>query len=321
MIWLVIRNLTEEQKQQIFRAFREAEYIWVFISILLGILSSISRAVRWKMLLAPLGHDPKLFNTFSAVMIGYLANLAVPRLGEVSRCGILTKYDNIPFSQSFGTVITERIIDLLSLIVLFVLTVFLEYEKIYSYASAKVIDPLKIKLYTGHTLLYAAYLILALTIILILLFRRKTDKPSVFTKFIVLVKGFWEGVKSIRNIQSPVLFVGHSVFIWLMYYLMVYVCLFCFAETSDLSASAALVVLVFGSVAVIVTPGGIGVYQIIVAEVLLLYSISLPIGYAFGWIGWLSQVVQVVIAALISLIVLSVKNPGGKEKVISNAGN
>lgn len=312
LIWLVVKNLTEEQKEQIVKAFKEADYLWVIITIGLGILSNISRAVRWKMLLAPLGHDPKLFNTFSAVMIGYLANLAVPRLGEISRCGVLTKYEKIPFTQSFGTVITERIIDLLTLMILFVLALILEYEKIYYYASSRLIEPLKTKLSGGHTLLYLLIVAVAGIAGVIWLSRRKTNTTSVFSRIIAFIKGFLDGVKSIRNIKNPLLFVFHSVFIWSMYFLSAYLCLFCFPETSSLSLSATLVLFVFSGVAVIVTPGGIGAYQIIVAEIMSLYAVSLPIGYAYGWIGWLGQVFNIVLTALICLIFLPIKNKGDR---------
>lgn len=308
LIWLVVRDLSEEQKQQIFISFREADYVWFFLAIGLGILSNISRAFRWKMLLAPLGYNPKLFNTFSAVVIGYMANLAIPRLGEVSRCGVLTKYDNIPFARSFGTVITERIIDMLMLMILFFITVAVEYEKIYGYASEKIIDPFKTRLYGGHTLLYALIFLVLSILFLIWLSKKRTDTPSAVSKFFTLLKGFWEGIKSIRNVNNPLLFIFHSIFIWLMYYLTTYFCLYCFTTTSSLGTAAALALLVFGSLAVIATPGGIGAYQIIAVEILSLYGVSLPVGYAYGWIGWLSQVVQVLAAALVCLILLPIKN-------------
>lgn len=308
LIWLVVRNITDEQRQQIFKAFREADYLWVIISIVIGIISSVSRAQRWKMLLKPMGHHPKLSNTFFAVMIGYLANLAIPRLGEVSRCGILTKYENIPFNQSFGTVITERIIDTICLFILFIITFLTEYEKIYNYTLQTIVNPIQKNLSFNSLLLITAALII-IAIALLFFFRKKSE-ALFLTKVKLVIKGFVEGVISIKNVEKPVWFIFHSLFIWFAYYLMVYVCFFCFKETSLLHASTAMILLAFGSVAVIITPGGIGAYPAIITEVLSLFSISVPIGFAFGWIVWLSQAAQLVIVGVVSLLLLPLINKG-----------
>jgi len=310
LIWLVVRNLTEEQKQQIIAAFKEANYAWVVLAILVGIVSNVSRAIRWKMLLKPMGHSPKLSNTFMAIMIGYLANLAVPRLGEVSRCGILTKYEKIPFNQSFGTVITERIIDMICLIVLFIITFFVEHEKIYNYTIQTIVNPIRGKL-SINTLLFS-FILLVGFVLLVFIFRKKS-KNSFLPKIRSIIKGFIEGVISIKNVEKPFWFVFHSVFIWFVYYLTVYICFYCFKETALLKASTAMVVLAFGSVAVIITPGGIGAYPVIVTEVLSLFNIPVPIGFALGWIVWLSQTLELIIIGLISLLLLPLINKEGAK--------
>lgn len=308
IIWLVAKNLTEEQKQQVYQSLKGADYTWVVLSIAIGIISNISRAVRWKMLLKPLGHSPRLSNTFFAVMIGYLANLAVPRLGEISRCGVLTRYEKIPFNQSFGTVITERIIDVLVLLLIFIITFFLESEKIYHYTIQTIVTPLKNKISGNHSFVYGGCVILIAIVVVVLIARKKTESNSLLSKIKTLLLGFWEGIKSIKNIENPALFIAHSLFIWLMYYFSVYVCFYCFEDTSKLSASAALVLLAFGSIAAIITPGGIGAYPVIAAEVLSLYDIPLPIGFAFGWVVWLSQEILLIILGLASLVLTPILN-------------
>ena len=130
LIWLVVKDLTEKDKEEIYKSFREANYWWIIVTILLGFLSNVSRAIRWKMLMKPLGHSPRLDNTVYAIFIGYMANYALPRLGEVTRCGILNRYDKVPMNELLGTVLAERAIDMLCLILIFFYTLFAQYSLI-----------------------------------------------------------------------------------------------------------------------------------------------------------------------------------------------
>ncbi|TAN39567.1 MAG: flippase-like domain-containing protein, partial [Nitrospirae bacterium] len=147
-MWLAVRGLTEDDKAQIHRALSEANYIWVALSVLLGIVAHLSRAVRWKMLFAPMNLHPKLSNIFYAVMIGYLGNLVINRLGEVLRCTILKRYEKIPLTQSFGTVIAERMIDTVVVLMLFSISIWIEYNRLQTYISENIISPLKLRLYS-----------------------------------------------------------------------------------------------------------------------------------------------------------------------------
>ncbi|PKO95047.1 MAG: TIGR00374 family protein, partial [Bacteroidetes bacterium HGW-Bacteroidetes-9] len=131
-------NLTASQKHEIFQSLKIADYTWIAVAILLGMLSHLSRAMRWKILMEPMGYKPRTANVFMAVLIGYLANLALPRLGEVSRCGILTRYEKIPFNKSFGTVITERAIDMLTFVLLFFFLLFTQSGKLSIYITEKI---------------------------------------------------------------------------------------------------------------------------------------------------------------------------------------
>ncbi|HEV7230055.1 MAG TPA: lysylphosphatidylglycerol synthase transmembrane domain-containing protein, partial [Bacteroidia bacterium] len=146
LVWFALKDVDATKRAQIKAAFSSARYSWVFLSLALGVLSHISRSMRWRLMLQTLGHKPRLSNTFFAVMIGYMANYApIPRLGEASRCGILTRYEKIPFTESFGTVIAERLIDVLCLFLVFVITFFVQFDRINGMAHIYVIDPLALR--------------------------------------------------------------------------------------------------------------------------------------------------------------------------------
>jgi uncharacterized protein (TIRG00374 family) len=311
LIWLVTKDLSETDKANIYNAFREADYFWILLSMVLSILSHWSRAIRWKILLEPLGHHPKSLNTFFAVMIGYLANFALPRLGEVSRCGVLTKYEKIPFTVSFGTVITERIIDVVCLLLIFILTILLEFNHIYALVYAKIISPLSFKfelMLLNKILLFSIGAAFAL-IVFILYRYRQVVNAKLFGKFSGLLKGFFEGIKSVKHIKRPWAFLLHTLFIWALYCGILYVCFYSFSELSQLNFGAALSVLIFGSVGIIFVPGGTGVYQALVTEVLVVsYFISFATAFAFSWIVWTSSLLVILVLGLLSLLLLPIIN-------------
>jgi len=317
LVWFAIKGLTEEDKIQIARSLSEANYAWVMLSILVGIIAHWSRAVRWKMLFAPLGLKPKLSNTFYAVMVGYLGNLALPRLGEVLRCGILKRYEKIPLTQSFGTVIVERMIDMLVLLLLFMICAWIEYERLNTYIKEKIIAPLQLKLHAvaENTIMLSIYVCLGLALILtVYLFRKKIFQNPIARKIRAMFISFLEGIRSVTKVKKPLLFIFHSVFIWIMYLMSVYVCVFALKETQSLSLADCLVIMCFGSLGVVATPGGIGAYQWIVLQIMLLWGYSTAIGVAFGWIVWLAQLVLVLVFGLLSLVLLAIYNK--EEKII-----
>lgn len=314
LIWLAVKDLTEEDKTQIIKSLSEANYAWIVLSMAVGVLAHLSRAIRWKMLLAPLGFIPKLSNTFYAVLIGYLGNLAINRLGEVLRCGILKRYEKIPLTQSFGTVITERVIDVFVLFILFIVSIWLEYEKLHSYLSEKMVAPLKLKLHSfaeNKMMLFGVIGVLLGALFLFFIFRKKIFQNPIAQKIRTLLLSFLDGLRSVAKVKNPLLFIFHSLFIWAMYLMSVYVCVFAFSETQSLTVSACLVILCFGSFGVIATPGGIGAYQWIVLQIMLLWGFTTAMGVAFGWIVWLAQVAVVLIGGLLSFGLLAI---GNKEK-------
>ena len=317
LIWLAVKDLTEQDKVQITKSISEANYAWIVLAMAVGILAHISRAMRWKMLLAPLGFNPKLSNTFYAVMVGYLGNLAFPRLGEVLRCGILNRYEKIPLTQSFGTVITERVIDVLVLCCLFVVSTWLEYERVKTYLFDNILGPLKLKLHSvtdNKMMLFGMIGILIGALLLFFIFRKKILNNPIAQKIKTILLNFLEGIRSVVKVKNPLLFVFHSLFIWTMYLMSVYVCVFAFSETKSMTVSDCLVIMTFGSLGVIATPGGIGAYQWIVLQIMLLWGFSTAMGVAFGWVVWLAQTAMILLVGLLSFGLLAINN---KEKSLS----
>lgn len=306
--WLSLKDLTEEERHEIIKAFKTANYNWVFLGIALGIFSHVLRALRWMMFMEPMGYKPRFKNSFYAVMIGYLANLAFPRLGEVTRCGILTKYEKIPFNRSLGTVITERAIDLLIFFSLFALMIFTQMGTIREYLDETIYPKLVAKFGTIHytrILWITAAGFMVVFGLLFWAFRHRLRKFLLYQKIKSLAVGFWEGLKSLTQIKRPWLFILYSAGIWVLYFLMLYVCFFCFPETSSLSLGAGLSALVLGSIGIMITPGGIGLYPAIIQETLKLYGIALVTGLALGWIVWATQTLMILILGGGSLIMLS----------------
>lgn len=318
-IWLFLRNLTAVQKQDIWDAFKIADYSWIIIAIILGLISHWIRALRWKMLIEPMGYKPHILNVYMAVMIGYLANMALPRMGEVSRCGILTKYEKIPFNESFGSVITERAIDMISFVLLFFFLVMTQSARLSVYIHEKVYEPLLDKMnleYLPQSNVMLSIAIVAVAFLAILLYFRKRIKTTkIYLKVNGLLAGFIVGIKSLSRVKNPFKFILYTALIWVLYLLMAYLVFFSLKETSVLKLDAGIAVLVFGSIGIMIVQGGIGIYPAIVAETLVLFSITSTTGYAMGWLIWSSQSIMVLFAGVFSLLLLNTFNSKGNDKI------
>ena len=311
-IWIFLRNLTPDQKKEILLSMKDANYFWIVLAIPIGVLAHYMRAIRWKMLIEPLGYNPGNRNMFFAVFIGYFANLALPRLGEVSRCTVLTRYENVPFNKSFGTVITERTIDMIIFIILFFLNLVLQAERLTGYIEDHIYAPIQAKLNLGFdlsgSLSILAISFLVLFGIIFLLFRKKIIANKWYIKIKQMVLGFLEGMKTVLKVRNLGLFAFYSVAIWALYLVMAYIVFFSMAASSGLGIDAGLAVLVFGSIGIMVVQGGIGIYPAIVAETLILYGVSNTQGYALGWLIWSSQTLTIVLVGIISMILLPILN-------------
>lgn len=317
-IWIFLRNLTSAQKQEIINSMGNANYWWIALAIPLGILSHYIRAMRWKMLIETMGYKPGNSNMFFAVITGYFANLALPRLGEVSRCTILTKYENVPFQKSFGTVITERVLDMLVFIFLFFLNLAFQAERLSGYINERIYKPLQAKLNLSYDLSGSLLILMASFIVvfgsLFLVFRKKILAIKLYLKIKDIAMGFVEGMKSLIKVRNLWLFAFYTFSIWALYLLMAFIVFFSIPASSGLGLDAGLAVLVFGSVGFMVVQGGIGIYPAIVAETLVLYGVASAQGYALGWLIWTSQNLTIVLVGIISLLLLPILNNRKNEK-------
>ncbi len=317
LVWLVMRKLTEKEISEITASFQNAQYGWIFISVLAGLFPLMSRAYRWQMMLEPLGYKPKFMNSFFAITIGYLVNLAVPRLGEVTRCGVMNRYEKVPFPALLGTVFLERLIDVFFLFLLTFIVIATQYGLLSGFMAEKILTPLLSKfsgLQNNAVFLAIVVIIVVVTGSLIFYFL-KAKFQAIYTKLMGMFKGFAEGLITIRNIHNKGAFIFHSVFIWVMYVFMFYICFYAFPETATLPFGAVLAAFVFCTFGIIAIPGGIGAYPVILMLSLELYGTPKTTGFAFGWLAWTSQTLVLLVVGLASLILVPYFNKTkGAEK-------
>lgn len=282
---------------EFFAKASEVSYIWVILSVAISLVSHWLRAYRWNILLAPFGYELKAGRTFLAVMTGYLANLAFPRIGEVTRCGVLKKNDGVPVSHSLGTVITERIIDFFILLFLVFLDFILEFDKVYGFFSKTLGFN---KIIENKTFVIAGVVMLmALGIgsyFLVKYFVSKEGNNAFLNKVRVFVKEMMDGLFSLGKIKNIPGFVFSTMAIWVLYYLMSYVILFSIVETSDLSLLAGLSILVAGGLAMAMpVQGGIGTYHAFITGIMILYGIEQNTGLFFATLLHASQIFSILL--------------------------
>lgn len=298
LVWYTYNKFTPEQLVDLKTHFTSANYFYIAISMFLGVLSHFSRAYRWKYTLEPLGYRPSLPNSLMAVGVAYLMNLAIPRSGEVSRALVLSKYENVPFEKGFGTIVAERIADFLILIFLIIIGFISQFDFLINLIKNKNVDLNKL-IFMG--------IIALLVFIGGFIFLRKT-KSKFGQKIKDFVLGLKDGVFSILTMKKKWHFIGHTLFIWIMYITMFYVCFFALPETSHVTFGTAIIAFIMGTLSVSFTNGGLGSYPFLVAEALLLFGIDYTSGTAFGWIVWACQTLIVVIYGGVSFVLLPLYN-------------
>ncbi|MDR6562704.1 MULTISPECIES: lysylphosphatidylglycerol synthase transmembrane domain-containing protein [unclassified Arcicella] len=313
LLWFVFKDIS---LSEMLDEFKKADYKWLMLSGILAIIAHVSRALRWKMLMKPLGYRPSTFNTTLAVFIGYFANYVIPRMGEVSRCGSLKKTDDIPFEKSFGTVLTERIFDVVSLLIVLALNLILEFDKLQHFFMEQFAS--KIYLIVG----LLAFLAVG-GIIGIYLFRKYQQRLSdvpVLGKIVGFLNGLLDGLMSIKKIEKPFLFIFLSANIWVMYWLSAYVLFFAIPETTHLSLLAGLTVLTMGSFGMAApTQGGIGPFHFLVGNALVLYGLPQKDGIILATFIHGSQMVTLLaLGALSFLITLFIKPKTNDTRQSSN---
>jgi hypothetical protein len=317
LIWLSLRQVAPV-KDKIFAAFREADYFWVYISILISIFSHFLRAFRWNYLLKPVGYRVNLLNSFCHVMVGYFANYGIPRMGEISRCTLAAKYDKVPFEIGFGTVITERLIDFVVFLLIFFLTLFVQFTELIGLANYYIFDKVR-SLLSGVSGNPTKMILLAVFVIVLVggfLFLRKKFSSLLKGKIGGIIKGLGEGIGSIRKTDRPLEFILLSLAIWVCYFYSLYCCFFALSGTSGLGQKECLTLMLFGTLGVIFAPGGLGAYPFILYTILHnTYNIDEASSFALPWLGWTSQFVMILVLGLTSLIVLPLYNKEGKNVV------
>ena len=299
LIWISLSKLTDADIESVKNSFRTANYWWVLLSLVLGVLSHFSRAYRWKFMLEPLGYTPKFLNSAMAVIIAYLVNLGIPRAGELSRAAVLAEYEDVPFEKGFGTIVAERVADLIMYALFIVLAFFAQYNLIK--------DELTQKLPENPVYTIAAIICLSVGAFVFFKWMKKSKKPFVI-KLKTFISGLLVGVKSILTMKKKWAFIFHTIFIWVMYILMLYVAKFAIPETAGISINAVLISFIIGTFSYAATNGGIGAYPIAIQSALLLYGVSEVAGLSFGWIMWTSQTLMVLAFGGLSFLALPLYN-------------
>jgi len=306
LIWLTYTKSTADERADVVLYIQNADYFWVLTSVLFGLSSHISRAYRWKFTLEPLGYKPKFINSFMAVMIAYFANLGIPRSGEILRATTLTTYEGIPFEKAFGTIIAERIADLImSMVFVFIALVF-QYDMIINSVSP-IFTSIRTNTTEDPTTLFIA-LVVILTIFCSGWFVLRKPNNPVLRKIKSFVIGLKDGVLSIVTMKKKWAFIFHTIFIWIMYFLMFYVIFFSVKETINTSVSTAIVAFVTGSFTMAATNGGLGSFPLVIQETLNLFNISNQSGLAIGWIMWGAQTLLNIVFGIISFFYLPIYN-------------
>lgn len=292
---------------------QKANYNWIFASILVGAMAHILRAYRWRMMINTLGYGrPALLNTILAVFTGYLANLAFPRMGEVSRCGVLHKTDNIPLVKLIGTVVAERIIDVLMLFLITLAGILIQFNLLSEFIYKNVLIKLNSQS-AGSGVLMLTILLISLIIAAIVLIIRKM-RPGIFLKIFDLISDIQSGILSVRTINYKGLFIFYSLSIWGLYGLSAYLSFFALKSTAELGFTEAISTLIFSSFAMIApVQGGIGAYHWMVSEGLTIYGIAKSDGLTYALITHSAQTLIVLLGGSISLIMLFIRSSKVKE--------
>ena len=299
-VFLIIYSYNKFSAEEILEIkshFVNANYNYIYFAVFIAFLGSASRAYRWKYVLNQMGYQTTFANNFMAVSIGYLMNMTIPRSGEISRALVLKKYNNVPFDKGFGSIIAERIIDMIILLGFIIVAFFIQFDIVKKF----VLDKLPLQ---KMILLLVVGIVIFIAFILLYCYSK--------AKFIIQLKskvfGLKEGLLSIVHMKRKWSYLAHTIFIWFSYIFMFYIGIFVIPETNTLSLGAVITSFVVGSIAIAFTNSGFGSYPFLIAKILLFYNISETTGNAFGWIIWTSQMLLLVFLGVISFLLLPILN-------------
>jgi glycosyltransferase 2 family protein len=298
IIYYQYTTLTAEEIDKIKISFEKANYYFILMSLVIACLGYWSRAYRWKFALNHLGYETKFSNNFFTVCVSYLVNLTVPRSGEISRAALLKKYEDVPFDKAFGTIVAERIVDLL-IFLLFVFIGFIsQFEKIYQFLLSENVSfqSLIITAIVGVFLFFGFILIWIYA------------EWQIILKLKKKLSGLVEGITTVYKMKDKWKYIFHSLFIWFSYLMMFYVAVFALPETSEMNFDIVIMGFIFGSLAVGFSNGGLGAYPFSIALIFSLYGITKDVGTAFGWLVWTSQTILTILLGLISYVLLPFLN-------------
>ncbi len=308
IIWLFYDALCADQRTQLFQAFKDANYFWVFLGVLMSWLAFMSRAYRWKFSLEPMGHKVKFWQLYHSVAIGYLVNMVFPRAGEASRAGVIAKSDGVPFQKGFGSILAERAVDASVLATIALVTFFMQSDR-YEMFTTKMDEFQSGRVGCGNTVIFSIlgkivlYGVLAGVVLAVVLF---VIRPSFRSKLRDFVAGIFEGLLSIFRMQKKVAYLGHTALIWLLYIGMFYVNFQAVDGMEGMGWDAIFAGFVAGAVGIVLVQGGIGLYPAFVGLTVSMYIPGVSTGIApealaMGWIAWTAQAVGIVVFGLISL--------------------
>lgn len=298
IIYYQFTTLTSNEIRNIKISFEKANYYYILLSLVIACIGYWSRAYRWKFALNHLGYETKFSTNFLTVCVSYLVNLTVPRSGEISRAALLKKYENVPFDKAFGTIVAERIVDLM----IFFLFVFLgfvsQFDQIYKFLLGQ------------HISLQAliVYALVALMIFVVFILIWIYAEWEIILKLKKKFSGLIEGITTVYKMKDKWKYIFHSFFIWFSYLAMFYIAIFALPETSGISFDIVLMGFIFGSLAVGFSNGGLGAYPFSITLIFSLYGITKDVGTAFGWLVWTSQTIFTIVMGLLSYLLLPILN-------------
>ena len=296
-VFLIWYSLQSVPLSTIIDYWNKANKSWILLGVFLGLLSHLSRAYRWLFMLEPLGYKVKFSNSLMAVFATYLINYTIPRAGEVARASILTNYEGVPFEKGFGTIVAERVADLIVMLIIITITLFLEFDFIFQFFSER-FNPFKIII----------SLLIALILVVFLIYYIKKSTSKIALKIKNFTIGLIEGVLSIFKMKKKWAFIFHTFFIWGMYVAMFYATSQAIPELQNIPFGAILIGFISASFSIAATNGGIGSYPVAVFAAFSIFSITKDPSYAFGWIMWASQTAMIIVFGGLSLILLPLLN-------------
>lgn len=261
---------------------KSVKLFWLVLPLVFFMISNLLRALRWGMTLAPISHRPKTVNLFFTVMLGYFTNLGIPRSGEFVRAGSLSKYENIPFEKVMGTVVLDRVADVLCLLIVLLLGLIFNGQMLLDFINKNMNAGNEAGL-LSNPLVWVLGAVALLSTIIIYVTRKSWMPTKIGQRLLGFASGIIEGITSIARLEKPWLFVAYSVGIWVLYYLMTYVCFFGFGPTEHLGLTAGLTVFILGTLGIVFpSPGGMGTYHWLVPQGLMLYGVAEADGFSFA---------------------------------------